>query len=932
MASLEESQDGVSGIGGPAIRLKVFVSYSRKDTEFAEALVAELTQYGFEAYLDTKVIAPGEPWQERLAALIVKADAIAFALSPDSVDPRSVCDWELNEAERLSKRIIPVVCRHVPDADVPGRLKRLNYVFLTADRNRDGQISRLVDGLKVDIRWVRQHTDIGEAAERWSQPGQGGDHFLLQGKAISDAELWISSHPADAPKPTDVQRAFIKASREAEIARAEKEHRQITRTRWFQRVVGLLLVFGIAGVIWQNIQTTKREQVVFTSRAAEAALGGHHDRALRLALQSYPADGDWWWTPQAESLTDLLAGNAVASRLIVAHQRPTKMAVTADKAGWWVSLEDKERGAINLWHTQTKELVQGHVRDLAKFSSRAISQDLQYELLVDVTTGAAQVREFKSGNVVSKLAKMGTLRLGAFAGDGNTVLISSEGNSAGIYDRARGTVIGAPLLHDTFVSALAISPDGKVAATAASNGAVRLWNAADGSLIRAYKTESSTTAIAFSSDGRVLAVGDADGGLSLWGVATEGKLANLVGHRDRIWSINFSGDGERLATSSSDQSIIIWDAAAKSIVLTLRGAQHHAVFSIDGQTLLTQSNDHFRIWDVANKLPQAEKATVWMQDGRQSKFVAVENPYSQDPFLTLAYVDGYKVSERKKLDCHSATIAHWLFNRDGDRLLTVSSDKTACIWSVADGKLIHKLNGHDSRLTHGAFSADGKYVATTSNDRTARIYDAESGADIAVLRGHSDWVTGVDFMPDGKGLVTTSNDRTAKLWDLSGKKIGEILLDDRGVAARFSPTGGQIAIQTSDGEIILWNAITGAKLASLRGIGSQLLRMNFSLDGRKLLASAITVSKTISEREHVWDLTWLELSGSDLRKRICTERLAGAHAFAKEELSDPILAGIDAAVPELRNPCLRHGPLHWRYYTQSFETWRVWAKQRLSFP
>ncbi|MEQ1695116.1 MAG: TIR domain-containing protein [Hyphomicrobiaceae bacterium] len=929
MTTLEERRDGLSGIGEPAIRPKVFVSYSRKDTEFAEALVAELTQHGFEAYLDTKVIAPGEPWQERLAALIVKADAIAFAVSPDSVDPRSVCDWELNEAERLSKRIIPVVCRPVPDADVPRRLKRLNYVFLTPDRNRDSQIARLVDGLKVDIRWVRQHTDIGEAAERWSQPGQGGDHFLLQGKAISDAELWISSHPADAPKPTDVQRAFIKASREAEIARAEKEQRQIARTRWFQRVVGLLLVFGIVGVIWQSIQTTKREQVVFTSRAAEAAQSGHHDRALRLALQSYPADGDWWWTPQAESLTDLLAGNAVASRLIVAHQRPTNTAVTADKTGWWVSLEDKERGAINLWQPQTNEIVLGHARDLTKFYSFAVSHDHRYELIMDNSDATAHIRDFASGRLVSTLAKFGSPRAAAFSRDGEKVVITGENNTAGIYNAVSGIRIGAPLMHAEFVEVLAISPNGKVVATGDPSGAVRLWNAADGSLIRAYKIESSTTAIAFSSDGRVLAVGDADGGLSLWGVATEGKLANLVGHRDRIWSINFSGDGERLATSSSDQSIIIWDAAAKSIVLTLRGAQLDAVFSTDGQTLLTRSNDHFRIWDVANKLPQAEKATVWMPDDRQSKGVAVENPYSQDPFLTLAYVNGFKVSERKKLECHSAQIAHWLFSRAGDRLLTVSSDKTACIWSVADGKLIHKLNGHDSRLTHGAFSADGKYVATTSEDRTARIYDAESGAGIVVLRGHTDWVTGVDFMPDGKGLVTTSNDRTTKLWDLSGKKIEEILLDDRGVAARFSPTGGQIAILTSDGEIVLWNAITGAKLASLRGIGSQLLRMNFSLDGKRLLASAVTA---LSKSEHVWDLTWLDLSGSDLRKRICTERLAGAHSFANEELSDPILAGIDAAVPTLRNPCLRHGPLHWRYYTQSFETWRVWAKQRLSIP
>ncbi len=44
----------------PDIRLKVFVSYSRKDSAFARALVADLIAASFEAFLDEKVIAPGE--------------------------------------------------------------------------------------------------------------------------------------------------------------------------------------------------------------------------------------------------------------------------------------------------------------------------------------------------------------------------------------------------------------------------------------------------------------------------------------------------------------------------------------------------------------------------------------------------------------------------------------------------------------------------------------------------------------------------------------------------------------------------------------------------------------------------------------------------------------------------------------------------------
>lgn len=107
-------------------KARVFLSYSRKDRDSATLLVAHLNDAGFEAYLDTKDILPGEPWQERLGGLIANADAVVFLLSPSSI-ASSVCDGEVNEGERLGKRIIPLVLHDVLDGGVPGRLRRLNY-------------------------------------------------------------------------------------------------------------------------------------------------------------------------------------------------------------------------------------------------------------------------------------------------------------------------------------------------------------------------------------------------------------------------------------------------------------------------------------------------------------------------------------------------------------------------------------------------------------------------------------------------------------------------------------------------------------------------------------------------------------------------------------------------------------------------------------
>ena len=90
---------------------EVFISYARVDGEFAEWLRDQLITLGFAAYLDRHDIKPGEPWRERLTALIETADAVLFVLSPSSIQSEA-CAWEVNEAERLNKRILPSAIKH----------------------------------------------------------------------------------------------------------------------------------------------------------------------------------------------------------------------------------------------------------------------------------------------------------------------------------------------------------------------------------------------------------------------------------------------------------------------------------------------------------------------------------------------------------------------------------------------------------------------------------------------------------------------------------------------------------------------------------------------------------------------------------------------------------------------------------------------------
>jgi hypothetical protein len=122
---------------GAGEKLKVFISYSRKDsTAFVDELVLGLEDRGFAPILDRHDIKPGEPWEARLSGLIEQSDTVVFVVSPQAVKSER-CVWEVDKALALSKRLLPVIYKSVPDADIPDKLSNLQFIpFDTAPGKR----------------------------------------------------------------------------------------------------------------------------------------------------------------------------------------------------------------------------------------------------------------------------------------------------------------------------------------------------------------------------------------------------------------------------------------------------------------------------------------------------------------------------------------------------------------------------------------------------------------------------------------------------------------------------------------------------------------------------------------------------------------------------------------------------------------------------
>jgi WD40 repeat protein len=857
---------------------EVFISYSSKDRDFVKQLTTVLRNNGFAPWVDWENIPVATNWRHEVEAGIRIAHTFLFVISPTSVWSEH-CQWELGQARRYSRRIIPLCC--CQDYE-PQRLKALeldefSYVPFEELPFEDAA-TKVITAIRTDLQDVKTYNRLYGKAYEWTMH-QRDTRLLMDSKEFQRVQSWLRDR-RQAEKQIDnntqfvplhhLQTEFIHASRQK--IRAKRRQQWLfacfTRSGFAAALaISALARLGEVRALVASLEEKAGLDGLITALQAGKRLEEHaYLRFLQddLPLQTTTAlhqetlsvrelnrlDGheravfDVAFSPNGEMLVSAGEDHTIRPWTMAgAFSDPLKGDGSEDEEvrvidyssdGDFFVTGDTD-STVHLWSCDRNFIA-------AYGSSPTPSQGkispARYAESLKRLTRYQDCQEIKALEHPGRIS-----RVAISPGSQYVVSASYEGN-AQLWKRTDNFTEPRILSHGgAGVWGLDFSPQDRILVTGDDRGEVKLWDLLgqrdSPRDFPSLNVGSVVFDIRFSQDGTLIAIGGENGLLKIWDWRND-RIITLPGHAGQFVRVVFSPKNDYLATADTDGIVILWKiqnlrealtAAADSDLeailqpTTLRGHQdaiHRIQFSADGRYLASASlDDTVRIWLTA------DGALLDTIAGHQDEVLGIS-------FSPLLKTDPYDENE------------------PGVSYLASSSrDGTIRIWRINNH--VRPLP-HDNRIYDIAFRPDGRVLASggrrnislwrlSDYSRVAHIWAQQSG-DIFSL----------DYNYNGSYLVAGDSTGMISLWrpDISTERPYKRWTYDNGNAetrsevttVRFSPDPNQslIASAWTDGVIRFWS--TQGKPLGDHSLGQPVSTLAFSPDGSRLIA-AMTPDSTV---------------------------------------------------------------------------------------
>lgn len=403
------------------------------------------------------------------------------------------------------------------------------------------------------------------------------------------------------------------------------------------------------------------------------------------------------------------------------------------------------------------------------------------------------------------------------AGSGNTIVSGSADKTVRTWDAASAKALKT-MTHGVAVTAVAATGDGKlVASLGAQHVSAKLWTAADGKLVKDLKGD-------FELDGKVAKQTRFNTFAAAEVKYYEGALKTAEANKKK------TDDALKKAAEARDKAAKEAPAKEKALKAAEAAKAKADQGVADAEQALAAAKDAKAKAAEQKKVDAAKKAVT----DAEKKLLEAQKPV-QD------YKNLIAQAKRAKVDVDRAVAA--IDKAKGE----LDAGKAMAAKAKTDLDAITKTASAAAKpWSGGSFSADGQYLALLNEAGEVFVLRAANGAGLSKHR-----ISGSAAMTfAGNELVTHAAQTVLKpvepTWTLArtiGTATAKSPIIGRVYSAAFSPDGKTLATGSGDpsrsGQLVLWNAETGAKLREIyNGHSDIVLGLSFSRDGKWLASGA----------------------------------------------------------------------------------------------
>ncbi len=377
-------------------------------------------------------------------------------------------------------------------------------------------------------------------------------------------------------------------------------------------------------------------------------------------------------------------------------------------------------------------------------------------------------------------------------------------------------------------TALAFSTDDSLLFAADGDRHVQVLDVKTGALQRTLTPDTQgITALAVSADGALLASASVDGAVVLWHLPTWKRLARLEGGGDELRAVSFTPDGTRVGAL---------DRAGRRFEWSIEGLRAFSAFAtLDSPALSLVPGDEGLLW-----VRTRDSVLVLGPDGKERWRQSAPKATSVMPVEggvllgkpgaidLLEMIDGSVMNTLTPCPATvwalAATASRTLWLSCGSEVLSIDGEKisqgdpelrarSSIRWLAVTGE------GEDTRLAFAAEDGSGALTHPNSDRRAQKWTGGRTQA--------------MAFEESGRWLVTAAEDGVVVRDGESGNEVKRVSTADQHVrAVGFALDGAAVWAAGSEG-VTLWTR-GGTKLLELPGLHSGVTAAHLTSDGTGL--------------------------------------------------------------------------------------------------